>query len=157
MIKQFFATISSFALAFSFAGMSFATVANAHVCETLNTQIVSDTTNMVVGDGNAIAAVVHSAWTASIPGATWIWKTSATANIESGLDTNEYIAMDVSFNGGSTWTEKARLRGNVDAEGVWRSESTEVNGISNLRIRFRGRMSHSSEDANVDNVQVVAF
>jgi len=77
--------------------------------------------------------------------------------IESRLDTNEYLAMDVSFDGGSSWQEKARLRGNVDAEDVWHAKSIEVNNISGLQIRFRGKMSNSSEDANVDNVRVVAF
>src|SRR3989344_1759229 len=35
----------------------------------------SDTSNTVVGGGNAVALTfIHSAWTASIPGATWIWE-----------------------------------------------------------------------------------
>ena len=41
--------------------------------------IQSDVTNTVVGDGPAVAVAVHPAWTASIPGATWIWKSGATA------------------------------------------------------------------------------
>ncbi len=36
---------------------------------------VSDTSNTVVGGGNAVALTfIHPAWTASIPGATWIWE-----------------------------------------------------------------------------------
>ncbi len=39
-------------------------------------EVVSDTTNQVVEAGaNAVATWVHANWTASIPGATWIWKT----------------------------------------------------------------------------------
>src|SRR3989338_8684045 len=35
----------------------------------------SDISNTVVGGGNAVALTfIHSAWTASIPGATWIWE-----------------------------------------------------------------------------------
>ena len=35
----------------------------------------SDTSNTVVGGGNAVALTfIHPAWTASIPGATWIWE-----------------------------------------------------------------------------------
>lgn len=40
------------------------------------TVVVSDTTNQVVGGGSAVATYSsHPYWTASIPGATWIWKT----------------------------------------------------------------------------------
>jgi serine protease len=76
--------------------------------------------------------------------------------IERRVDINEYVAFDVSTNGGSSWTEKARLRGNVDAEDTWHSEQVDLNvsGVSGLLLRFRGRMSSSSEDANVDEVIV---
>ncbi len=86
-------------------------------------------------------------------------KTSATVTfswlIESGLDAGEYLAFDISTNGGVSWTEYARLRGNIDAEDVWQNKSFDVNGISSLKIRFRGKMSDSSEDADVDNVRIV--
>jgi len=39
--------------------------------------IVSDTNTMIGGD-NAVAILPHPAWTASIPGATWIWQASST-------------------------------------------------------------------------------
>jgi len=53
--------------------------------------IVSDTTNTVFGDGNAVAVVPHVAWTAAIPGSTtWIWKSSAT-----GVD--EIVRFEKSF------------------------------------------------------------
>ncbi|MBN1306545.1 MAG: S8 family serine peptidase [Chitinispirillaceae bacterium] len=87
-------------------------------------------------------------------------KTNATVTfswfIESGLDANEYIAFDVSTNGGTSWSEKARLRGNVDAENTWHAVSISLSGINNLRLRFRGTMSKSDEDANVDKVKVTA-
>ncbi len=76
--------------------------------------------------------------------------------IENGLDTGEYVAFDVSTNGGSSWTEYARLRGNVDTENIWHSESIEVTSTSSVAIRFRATMNGSTEDANVDNVVVVA-
>src|SRR6266403_881921 len=41
---------------------------------------VSDTSNTVTGGGNAVAAYVYPDWIASIPGATWIWKTHTVAN-----------------------------------------------------------------------------
>jgi PKD repeat protein len=89
-------------------------------------------------------------------------KTNATITfwwfIESGLDTGEYLAFDVSSDGGP-WDEKARLRGNVDAENRWHNISIDVTGINNnnLRIQFRGKMSSSSEDAYVDVVNVIAW
>jgi hypothetical protein len=76
--------------------------------------------------------------------------------IESGLDKGEYLAFDVSTNGGARWTEKARLRGNVDPEDTWHNVSINLTGINSLRIQFRGRMSSDSEDANVDMVKVTA-
>ena len=76
--------------------------------------------------------------------------------IETGLDSGEYIAFDVSTNGGSSWTEKARLRGNIDPENSWQPVQIDLSGISSLRLRFRGRMSSYSEDADVDEVRVVA-
>ena len=87
-------------------------------------------------------------------------KTTATIKfswlIESGLDANEYLAFDVSTNGGATWTEKARLRGNADPEDVWQNMTISLSGINNLKLRFRGKMSGANEDANVDAVKVTA-
>ncbi len=74
--------------------------------------------------------------------------------IESGLDSGEYLAFDVSTDGGSSWTEKMRLRGNADQENTWHHERIELSGLSALRLSFRGQMSASDEDANVDNVKV---
>lgn len=77
--------------------------------------------------------------------------------IESGLDAGEYIACDISQDGGATWIEFGRLSGDVHAENVWHPATMEVSTPQNtLRIRFRGKMNGSDEDANVDNVKVVA-
>jgi hypothetical protein len=73
--------------------------------------------------------------------------------IEDGLDAGEYLAFDVSKNGGA-WTELARLRGNQDPENVWHSPSFTVASVSTLRLRYRGTMSVSTEDAFVDAVLV---
>jgi len=87
-------------------------------------------------------------------------KTDATITfwwyIERGLDTGEYLAFDVSVDGGANWVEKARLSGNVDAENTWHNVSIGLSGINSLRIRFRGKMSSSNEDAYVDVVEVIA-
>jgi len=87
-------------------------------------------------------------------------KTNATITfswyIESGLDLREYLAFDVSTDGGTNWVEEARLKGNVDAENVWRNVSINLTGINSLLIQFRGTMSDATEDANVDMVKVTA-
>lgn len=77
--------------------------------------------------------------------------------IERGLDAGEYLAFDVSIDGGNIWTEMETLNGNYDPENTWHYEEFELTGISNLRIRFRGKMSSSREDAYVDVVKVVAW
>lgn len=77
--------------------------------------------------------------------------------IESTFDTGEYLAFDVSTDAGVTWTEKARLSGDVSQEGVWHSADIDISGISQLKIRFRGSVSSSTEDANVDAVKVVVW
>ena len=64
---------------------------------------------------------------------------------------------EISTNNGSSWQEKARLRGNVESENTWHSASVTIENIPNLKLRFRGKMSDSSEDANVDAVKVVAY
>jgi len=75
--------------------------------------------------------------------------------IESTLDTGEYLAFDVSTDGGSSWKEHRRLRGDVDSENSWHTEQIELSGLTSLRLRFRGRMSNSLEVANLDEVRVV--
>ena len=78
--------------------------------------------------------------------------------IETGFDAGEYLALDFSPDG-SSWTEIMRLRGNVDAENVWHHETIDLNAAyltDGFKIRFRAYVSSSTEDANVDNVQIVA-
>lgn len=88
-------------------------------------------------------------------------RTNATVDfswlIERGLDSGEYMAFDVSLDGGGSWIEVARLRGNVDTENAWFTESFDFNGIDSIMVRFRGKMSRSSEDADVDMVSVTAW
>lgn len=73
--------------------------------------------------------------------------------IENSLDSGEYIAFDVSSNGGG-WVELARLRGNQDTENAWHNREFIIAPATTLKIRFRGRISTSSEDADVDAILV---
>lgn len=75
--------------------------------------------------------------------------------IEDTLDAGEYIAFDVSVNGGA-WVEQKRLRGNVDQENVWHSVTLSINNANSVQLRFRGKMNSSNEDADVDTIKVMA-
>ncbi|OGG15261.1 MAG: hypothetical protein A3C27_02360 [Candidatus Levybacteria bacterium RIFCSPHIGHO2_02_FULL_39_36] len=77
--------------------------------------------------------------------------------IENSLDLGEYLAMDISTDNGSSWVEKARLRGNEDPENSWQNVSFNVESINQIRLRFRGKMNSSTEDADVDLVRVEAY
>lgn len=80
--------------------------------------------------------------------------------IESGFDSGEYLSLDISTNGGASWTQDVRrLSGNVSQEGVWHSETVDLTpyASSNMKVRFRAKVSASDEDANVDNVRIVAM
>ena len=77
--------------------------------------------------------------------------------LESSFDAGEYLAVD--FYNGTSWTEVARLRGDVDAEEVWHSKTIPIDATylnNNFKFRFRANVSGAEEDANVDNVQLVA-
>ena len=75
--------------------------------------------------------------------------------IENGFDAGEYLALDV-YDG--SWHELARLRGNVDLEDYWYHETIDLTPYAseNFQLRFRCYVSRYNEDANVDNVQIVA-
>lgn len=77
--------------------------------------------------------------------------------IENRVDSGEYLAFDISFDSGNSWAEYERLRGNVDAENTWHTVSLQLEDLNTttLQLRFRGKMSRSNEDANVDDIVVV--
>jgi hypothetical protein len=80
--------------------------------------------------------------------------------IASSLDSGEYLAFDVSINGGGTWTEMARLSGSNSVsptENLWHGAQIGLTGLvasDRLRLRFRGSFSAGDEDAQVDNLSV---
>lgn len=74
--------------------------------------------------------------------------------IEKKFDWGEYLAFDVSTDGGNTWTERARLRGDVDSEETWHLESIDLGTVTNVQIRFRAKVSSSVEDAYLDDVVI---
>ncbi len=77
--------------------------------------------------------------------------------IENGFDGGEYLALD--FWDGSNWIEITRLSGNVDSENTWHSETLTVDPQymnSDFQFRYRSKVNKSAEDANVDNVKLIA-
>jgi serine protease AprX len=75
----------------------------------------------------------------------------------SGLDdANDYIAIQVSANGGSAWTELGRFAGS-GTDSAWQTASYNITGYAaaNTTIRFATSSSLGSSDIlNVDNVQI---
>jgi hypothetical protein len=122
-----------------------------------STQRATDGTRSAEVDGSATNAALSLANSVNVSSfastvLTFDWL------IESGFDSGEFLALDISTNGGSTWTQNVRsLLGNVDSEDVWHSETVDLSPFlsSNLRVRFRSSVSGSAEDANVDNVRIV--
>ena len=70
--------------------------------------VVSDTTNTVQGDGNAVPVPTpyHSAWTASVPGATWIWSESP---VDPGPDQTETFIKQFSVTGAIVGTPQLMI------------------------------------------------
>lgn len=70
---------------------------NGEVCGQCENNIVSDTTTVVSENNDAPAvplSFIHSAWTASIPGANWIWEADGPVNPGS----DEYMTFVRTFN-----------------------------------------------------------
>lgn len=82
--------------------------------------------------------------------------------IERGFDLNEYLSLDISANGGGSWSFDVRRldggKGTASRENTWFSEAVDLApySSSNLLIRFRTYVSSSREDANIDTVRIVA-
>lgn len=123
----------------------------------LSTQRATDGSRSAEVDGSASNATLTMAQGVNLSGyaaqtLTFAWL------IESGFDTGEYLALDISTDGGSTWTQNIRrLNGNVSSEGVWHAETVDLAAYAttNVKIRFRSSVSDKTEDANVDNVKIV--
>jgi hypothetical protein len=122
---------------------------------TSSTQRASEGSRSGEADGPAVDAWI------TLTASSLQQRTMATVSfdwlIEASLDAGEYLACDVSIDGGASWVERARLQGNLDAEDIWHHVIFEVSAPeSTLQIRFRATMDRSDEDANVDAVQVIA-
>jgi|GEM_PF-577975 len=76
--------------------------------------------------------------------------------IRSNWIDGEYIAFEVSTDGGTTWQEKARIRGNVDPEETWQFVSVKLRGINQVQLRFKGKVGLSTRNGSVDAVSVIA-
>ena len=92
--------------------------------------IVSDTTNTVAtGNAPAVAVAVHPGWTASIPGATWIWESQPTT-------LNETVAFEKQFT----------------VVGTVLSATLDIASDNNYRVLIDG--VEVALDANANNFQL---
>ena len=77
--------------------------------------------------------------------------------IENGFDSGEYVKLD--FFNGVDWNEILSLDGNVDQENTWHHELVQLDAQylhGGFQFRYRAKVSDSREDANLDNVQLLA-
>lgn len=78
--------------------------------------------------------------------------------IEGSFDSGEYVALDISADGGASWIQGVReLNGNQSQEDVWHKEVVDMApyATDGVKIRFRATVSSPNEDANVDNIQII--
>ncbi len=80
--------------------------------------------------------------------------------LDSHLSPDENLAFDLSINGGTTWTEMAKMTGSPRinlTNNYWHKaqfELTDLVARDNLRLRFRGTLSGSIGAAYLDNISV---
>jgi len=129
----------------------------------VSTQRVTDGSHSAEVDGRAADATLTMANAIDLSE-----KASATLTfswfIEGSWDNGEYINLDISADGGTSWTEtdysidgKSRTSSGPD-ENKWIPVSvdlTEGDMTDNFKIRFRAKVSSSIEDGNVDNVTII--
>jgi PKD repeat protein len=114
-------------------------------------------------DGRATDATLTMAKSIDLSG-----KASATLTfswfIEGSWDNGEYIKLDISADGGASWTEvnsidgKSRTSSGPD-ENKWIPVSVVLSAedrTDNFKIRFRAKVSSSREDGNVDKVKITS-
>jgi len=97
--KKSWIKIFATSLIYIMAIVGFGTVASANgggnICTPHFLDVVSDETTTVVGDGNAVAlSFIHPAWTANIPGATWIWSSDP---VEEPTDVDDTRVFEKNF------------------------------------------------------------
>ena len=103
---------------------------------------------------NATLAMAQSVDTSNLNSAllTFDWM------INRGFDNGEYLALDISTDGGTNWVQHSQLLGNDSQENVWHPVSIDLVAqgyvSTNLKIQFRARASKTQEDAYVDNVRI---
>jgi PKD repeat protein len=128
----------------------------------VSTQRATDGRHSAEVDGRARDATLTMAKAIDLSG-----KASATLTfswfIEGSWDNGEYIKLDISANGGDSWTEvnsidgKSRTSSGPD-ENKWIPVSVDLTEdmTDNFKIRFRAKVSNSREDGNVDKVKITS-
>jgi hypothetical protein len=127
-------------------------------CELVDLTIFSDEDTQVNGV-DSVATFTHPAWTASIPGATWIW--------ESFFVDNSTLPQTLTFSRSFNWTGDTNVAGNLDIATdngyVVRINGTEVvdaSGDSHFTLADQDAIDVSSfllDGANTLEIDVINF
>ncbi len=75
--------------------------------------------------------------------------------IDRSIDRNEFLAVDVSGNGGASWQTLATWTDGSGDDSTWHRETIAVPGnvrTSNFLVRFRSLQSFSTEEVEIDDV-----
>jgi hypothetical protein len=93
---------------------------------------------------------------------------TAVMQIHSNFDGNEYLCLDYSTDGGTSWNMNTGSDGaigglcqdgNVDTETAWRNVTYNFNpaGIQSFKFRFRQNSNNANEDGYIDNVNLTCY
>ncbi len=77
--------------------------------------------------------------------------------VDNSLDSGEYLKIDVSSNGGTTWSNIFTWAGGVDDDDTWHKETFDLAsylGSSDFTIRAVAKASSSSEDLIMDSLNI---
>ncbi|OHA42619.1 MAG: hypothetical protein A3G59_03390 [Candidatus Taylorbacteria bacterium RIFCSPLOWO2_12_FULL_47_20] len=74
--------------------------------------------------------------------------------IDSMFSSRDYLAFDVSTDGGKSFSQKAVFSGGSSAKGAWKTESVSISVAQNLVLRFRGNIARRYS-GYIDDVRVI--
>lgn len=120
---------------------------------------ISDTSNTVVGGGNAVALTPKATWTASIPGATWIWSslnvTSPTVQETKTFAKSMYVKLPV-----------AQAKLDIAADNNYRvslngtqifADTSDTGSSSTPNFSLAGQDSYTFNTNFIDGINVFNF
>ncbi len=80
--------------------------------------------------------------------------------VDNSLDSGEYLRIDVSSNGGTSWSNILTWAGGIDDDDTWHKETFDLAsylGSSDFKVRAVAKASSSSEDLVVDSLKILGI